>query len=62
MDNENIQQLNTTISDQYKRLKITEAKFINGKIVFNLLKKDFCLVYDTATQSFENKQSYLHPD
>jgi hypothetical protein len=62
MDNESILQLNDTIDDKFKKLLISQAKFVNGSIVFNVYKKDFCLVFDTSTQSFKNKQFYLHPE
>ena len=48
--------------DKFQQLKITQAKFIDGKLVMNLLKRDYCLVFDVQNQTFNNQQFYLHPE
>lgn len=54
--------MNRTKNNQHDKILVEDAELINGVLIFQVKNRDFCLVYDTNTKSFQNKQFYLHPE
>jgi hypothetical protein len=46
MQNGFIKDYNANQQDKFSKLNFNQAKFIDGKILLNIFKRDFCLAFD----------------